>query len=190
MVYVLYWDTPFDSSNIIGVVYHWGARLVIYWCQHQLPFVPIGIRWYRLRWYVNMNDAWTAPLMSWHYTMSMVHQHPHPVYHKAAVDQTRAYPTAVSIGTTARMIWEDRGLLMWRMKRGGEGSYRFYSSRCNIKICKKVDVTIITKRGRGRVRYWWISINEVLACCLGMCGVHRGPLAAMIVASSSRNWPW
>ena len=113
----------------------------------------------------------------------------HPVYHKAAVDQTRAYPTAASIGTTARMIWEDRGLLMWRMKRGGEGSYRCYSSRCNIKICKKVDVTTMTKWGRGRVRYWWISIYEVLACCLGMCWVHRGPLAAMIVASSSRNWP-
>ena len=107
-------NTPFDSFHIIGVVYHWGARLVKYWCQHQLPFVPIGIRWYRLRWYVNMNDAWTAPLMSWYYTMSMVHQHPHPVYHKAAVDQTRAYPTAVSIGTTARMIWEDCGLLLLR----------------------------------------------------------------------------
>ena len=61
----------------------------------------------------------------------------------------------------------------------------------NIKICKNVDVTIITKRGRGRVRYWWISINEVLACCLGMCWVHRGPLAAMIVACCGRKWtPW
>ena len=187
MVYVLYWEHPLRFIPY----YRRCIPLRRTACNILMPTSTTNcIRWYRLRWHVNMNDAWTAPLMSWYYTMSMVHQHPHPVYHKAAVDQTRAYPTAVSIGTTARMIWEDRGLLMWRMKRGGEGSYRFYSSRCNIKICKKVDVTIITKRGRGRVRYWWISINEVLACCLGMCGVHRGPLAAMIVASSSRNWPW
>ena len=38
----------------------------------------------------------------------------HPVYHIAATDQNRAYPTAVSIGTTARMIWEDCGLLLLR----------------------------------------------------------------------------
>ena len=167
-------NTPFDSFHIIGVVYHWGARLVIYWCQHQLPFVPIGIRWYRLRWYVNMNDAWTAPLMSWYYTMSMVHQHPHPVYHKAAVDQTRAYPTAVSIGTTARMIWEDRGLLMWRMKRGAEGSYRCYSSRCNTsKFAKKLMSQSSQHEAAGEsdideyrsTRYWhvaWVCVE-----CIG-----------------------
>ena len=57
----------------IDVGDHWCTRLVIYWWHHQLPFVPIDIRWYGWRWYVNTNDEWTVTLMSRCFSTMMVH---------------------------------------------------------------------------------------------------------------------
>ena len=68
----------------------------------------------------------------------------HPVYHIAAADQKRAYPTAVSIGVTARMIWEVCGLTVAIEER----RRRFYDGRTIRWI---VATSFISGGGRSEV---------------------------------------
>ena len=92
------------------------------------------------------------------------------------------------MATVVRMIKEEGGLSLSRFEQRRRRLYRFIhrctsSKKLQFFCCHNYD-----QRRRPRVRYWWISITEVLACCLGIWGVLREPLAAIIVAWWQTKW--
>ena len=175
--------TPFQFTLLTSTLETIDARGR---CHHQLPFVPIDIRWYRWRWYVNTNDEWTVTLMSRCSSTMMVH---HIRCIQAPPIRTKHY-TRSRGGNDGKDDKEGRSVMYPcpDMNRGGGGCFVIIHRCTSSKSCNFFAATTMTKEGRWRVRYWWISITEVLECCLGIYGVPREPLAAMIVAWWSTKW--
>ena len=98
----------------------------------------------------------------------------HPVYHIAATDQDRAYPTTVSIGTAARMIWGGLWVAPVTIRREEAAVHIVVIHRdATSKFAKKVDVTTRPNEAAGEsdideyrsTRYWhvaWVCIE-----CIG-----------------------
>ena len=165
----------------IDVGDHWCTRLVIYWRHHQLPFVPIDIRWYGWRWYVNTNDEWTVTLMSRAAVLLDVH---HIRCNIGAAYQNKAYIRTAVMATMVRMIKEEGGLSLSRYEQRRRRLYRYFHRCTSSKSCNVfVAATTMTKGGTGES-----DIDEYRSPrCRWIWGGLREPLAAIVAWWSTKD---
>lgn len=92
----------------------------------------------------------------------------HPVYHIAAADQKRAYPTAVSIGVTARMIWEVCGLTVAIEER----RRRFYNGRYHRRRSYRATAGVVWATSARRSN--WAAERTSFGCTANCPVIVRG----------------